>query len=108
LTGAASMLGGFFGNNKPKQEMSIFGFGAVDEFKQWFTTPDGKFDSGFYLAKDDLMLLQAELVNYRKEEQKVFLQIDVEYVDGKSPKSAATTFATATSKFHQCQSMSVF
>jgi hypothetical protein len=60
-----------------------------------FTTPDGKFDSGFYLADNDTMLLQAELVNYRKEEQKVFIQIDYEYVDGKSAKAAGTTFASA-------------
>jgi hypothetical protein len=30
-----SGLSGFFGAPKQKQEMSIFGFGAVDEFKQW-------------------------------------------------------------------------
>jgi hypothetical protein len=27
-----------------KTIMAIFGFGAVDGFKQWLTTPDGKFD----------------------------------------------------------------
>jgi hypothetical protein len=45
------------------------------------------------------MLLQAELVNYRREEQKVFLQIDYEYVDGKTPKAAGTTFASAARQF---------
>jgi hypothetical protein len=44
------------------------------------------------------MLLQAEVVNYRKEEKKVFLQIDYEYVDGKAPKAAGTTFASAARK----------
>jgi hypothetical protein len=48
-----------------KMRASIFGFGAVDEFRQMWTTPDGKFDSGFYLAKDDKLFMQAEIVNYR-------------------------------------------
>jgi hypothetical protein len=35
MSTASSMMGGLFGPPKQKQELSIFGFGAVDEFKQW-------------------------------------------------------------------------
>jgi hypothetical protein len=77
-------------------QQAIFGFGAVDEFTQWFTTPDGKFNSGFYLGNNDKMLMQAEIVNYRKEPQKVFLQFDVEYLPGKVGGEAVTAFTTTT------------
>jgi len=86
---------GFFG---AKTRAAIFGFGAVDEFRQMWTTPDGKFDSGFYLAKDDKLLLQAELVNYRKEAQQLWLQADVEWVPGKVGRSAYTTIGSATGR----------
>jgi hypothetical protein len=80
------------------KEVSVFGFGAVDEFKQMWTTPDGKFDSGYYLGLNDKMLFQAELINYNKEPKQVYLQIDAEYVLGAVGKPAATTFITTTGK----------
>ncbi|KAF1991969.1 hypothetical protein K402DRAFT_459181 [Aulographum hederae CBS 113979] len=77
-------------------DSSIFGFGAADKFTQYFTTSDGNFDSGFYFAPEDQLLLQAELVNYRAEYQEVYLQMDLEYVEGKAGKSATTSFSTVT------------
>jgi hypothetical protein len=70
--------------------------GSVDEFKQLYTTPDGKFDSGFYLAKNDRILLAAEIVNYRKDPQPLYVQIDIEYVPGKPKKEAVTSLSSVT------------
>jgi hypothetical protein len=77
--------------------LEIFGFGAVDEFKQLFTTANGKFDSGFYFGRNDKLFFQAEVVNYLKEPQKVYLQMDVEYVAGKVGRDATTSFVSTTS-----------
>jgi hypothetical protein len=88
-----SNLNWMTGSKKP----DIFAFGAVDEFRQLFTTEDGKMDSGFYRGPKDVMFAQAELINYRPEAQKVWLQFDIEFVPGKAAKNAATMFASATS-----------
>lgn len=46
-------------------------------------TPDGKFNSGYYLSDDSKFMLQAELINYLPTEQTVYLQVDMEYVNGR-------------------------
>jgi hypothetical protein len=70
--------------------------GSVDEFKQLYTTPDGKFDSGFYLGSNDRILLAAEVVNYRREPQPLYIQIDIEYEDGKPKQQAVTSISSVT------------
>jgi hypothetical protein len=77
--------------------LEIFGFGAVDEFKQLFTTANGKFDSGFYFGQKDKLFFQAEVVNYRKQPQNVYIQMDVEYVPGRVGREASTAFVSTTS-----------
>lgn len=76
----------------------VYGFGAVDEFRQYFTTPDGKFDSGLHRGADDWLLYQAEIVNYKPEPQEVYLQFDVEHVPGQVGQPASTQFTSATCK----------
>jgi hypothetical protein len=77
---------------------SVFGFGSVDEFKQLFTTPDGKFDSGFYLHPNDKMLMAAELVSYRHEPQPIYIQVDFEWIPGKVGKEAVTGLSSVTGR----------
>lgn len=72
----------------------IFIGGAVDDFTQLYTTPDGKFQSGYYVGKNDFAM-QAEMINYRKEEQKVYMQIDLEYVPGKQGGEAQQSVLSA-------------
>lgn len=96
VEGAVTSLTDMLGVVTNSFQQAVFGFGAVDEFTQWFTTPDGKFNSGFYLGKKDKMLMQAEIVNYRSEPQKVFLQFDVEYLPGKVGSEAVTAFTSTT------------
>lgn len=48
----------------------------------YFTSTDGKYESGFFVAKEDTFGFQADLVNYNKEEKKVYVTVEIEYVDG--------------------------
>jgi hypothetical protein len=95
-TKALSSLNWIFGS----RNQDVFAFGAVDEFRQYFTTPDGILDSGFYRGPDDYIFTQAELINIRPEPVQVYLQFDVEYVPGKSKRLAVTSFSSATGMFH--------
>src|ERR1700761_7368516 len=38
-----------------------------------FTSDDGKYDSGFHLGKNDYIVVQSDLVNYKNETQNVYL-----------------------------------
>jgi hypothetical protein len=42
------------------------------------------------------MFFQGEIVNYRPESSKVYLQMDVEYLDGQVGSEAQLEFATVT------------
>lgn len=86
--------------NPQDTQIAVFSFGAVDEFKQFWTTKDGKFDSGYYLGANDKILLQAEMTNLSKGPKEVYLQFDVEYLPGKVGSPATTTFISTTSKFY--------
>lgn len=61
-----------------------------DEAANWYTTPDGAFDSGYYIGKAPVFTMQAELVNYLKEPQKIFVTMEYEYLPGKVAKNDAS------------------
>jgi hypothetical protein len=77
--------------------LSAFVGAGVDDFTQHYTTPDGKFPSGYYV-KDDTFLMQVELVNYNDKPQKVFINMELDYVPGKVGGDATQAFLSATSK----------
>ncbi|KAF2675179.1 hypothetical protein BT63DRAFT_462626 [Microthyrium microscopicum] len=68
---------------------------GVDDFTQYYTTKDAKFNSGFYV-KDDTFLMQVELVNYKEVKQQVYLQMDMEYMPGKVGNDASQAVLSAT------------
>jgi hypothetical protein len=74
---------------------STFLGGAVDEFTTWYTPRDGKTASGYYL-KNDTIAVQAEVINYRYVDQKVYLTMDVEYLPGKYGRDSMSTLLTVT------------
>ncbi|KAE9982516.1 hypothetical protein EG328_010798 [Venturia inaequalis] len=74
--------------------------GAVDGFTQYFTTEDGAYDSGFHLDQDTLVM-QAEMVNYNKEPQEIYVQMDVEYMPDKVGNDAMQFTLAAT----ECSSL---
>jgi hypothetical protein len=47
------------------------------------TTRDGSINYGYHLAADQSININMDLVNYKKEAQKIFLVYDLETVDGK-------------------------
>jgi hypothetical protein len=65
-----------------KRKTQLFGLGEDSEDGHFcFTSRDGKYESGFFMAKEDTFGVQADLVNYNKEEKKVFVTVEIEYVD---------------------------
>jgi hypothetical protein len=66
-----------------------------DEADNFFTTPDGKFDSGYFIGDKPQVTMQAELVNYKNVEQKVFITAEYEYLPG----IKADTFDASVSLF---------
>lgn len=61
-----------------------------------FTSQDGSYNSGYFLGKDIGLLMQVDLVNYNKESKKVFINFEVEYVDGHVGSDAAATLMSVT------------
>lgn len=50
-----------------------------------YTSPDGKFNSGFYVSKSDLILSAGEVINNNDEPKKIYVIADIEYLPGKQP-----------------------
>jgi hypothetical protein len=55
--------------NQPVPSSYFLGSG-VDQSEYFFTTPDGKYESGYYVGPNDSFMMQSEVVNYSKKTQK--------------------------------------
>jgi hypothetical protein len=64
---------------------SLLTGGAEDKGDTYFTSGDGKFNSGFFVGKNDRIIGFAEVINYRNVTQKVYTQLELEYVEGRIP-----------------------
>lgn len=64
-----------------------------------FTPENGGFNSGFHLGKNDLIIVQSDLVNYKNESQNVYLTFDYEYEPGLQGDAAITTLLSVTGEF---------
>lgn len=62
--------------------MSSFAGGAVDEFSDYYTSVDGKLQSGYHIPKDGKISMSGEIINYKKTEQKVYVRMTMEYIPG--------------------------
>jgi hypothetical protein len=81
----------------------ILALAAVDEYTNYFTAKDGKTNSGFTLNPDDVVFSMTEVVNYANHEQKIYVQLDIDYVDGQPEKEASYTSMSFTgSKLLAC------
>jgi hypothetical protein len=89
-TNSTSLLAG-----KQSGGVNVFIGGAVDNFTQMYTTPNGLFNSGYYIKENNFMM-QAEMINYRKEEQIVYVETDIEYVLGKQGSDSEQGVLSAT------------
>jgi hypothetical protein len=72
--------------SKPRNGMklrgSYFGGSASDGAPSLFSTPDGMFNSGYFLGKQSKVIMSAELVNYAKEPKTVFAVTEIDYLPG--------------------------
>jgi hypothetical protein len=62
---------------------SYFLGSGVDNSEYYFTTPDGSYNSGYYIGVADQFVMQAEIVNYNPKPQKWYIAADIEYTPGK-------------------------
>ncbi|KAF2664073.1 hypothetical protein BT63DRAFT_460373 [Microthyrium microscopicum] len=72
---------------KPKYNIKIpgsyFGGSAADGTQPaLFTSPDGTFNSGYFLGKNSKVMLSAELVNYSKKPKVIYHVTEVDYLPG--------------------------
>lgn len=105
---AKSFSGGpkFILCNPPESWLSMIpavGFivSGNDEAANYHTTPNGKFNSGYIIKSSNsagMMGVQAELVNYRLEKQKVYLVMEYEWLKGQpgTPAESSVSLMSVT------------
>ncbi|KAF2435217.1 hypothetical protein EJ08DRAFT_656841 [Tothia fuscella] len=58
--------------------------GASEEIGQSaYSTPDGKFNSGYYIGKNDKIIMSGEVVNYTNDTKVIYSVSDIEYIPGR-------------------------
>ncbi|KAF2663448.1 hypothetical protein BT63DRAFT_119198 [Microthyrium microscopicum] len=60
----------------------LTGVGGNETSSGLYTTPDGAFPAGYYLGKDDKIMLSAELVNHANTTKDVYAVTEIDYVPG--------------------------
>jgi hypothetical protein len=60
------------------------------------TTRNGSLNYGYHLSADQSLNINVDLVNYKKEAQKIFLTYDLEIVDGKVGTNSQGTLLSVT------------
>jgi hypothetical protein len=62
---------------------SLFTGGVEDKGDSWYTSPDGRFNSGFYVSPKDKMFSTGQVVNYSNKTQEVYAKLEVEFIPGR-------------------------
>jgi hypothetical protein len=75
----------------------VFASQAVENFTLWFTTPDGKLNSGYH-SDGVPVIMGAEIVNYSPIPRKVYIVVDMEYLEGKQGQRAVNMPLAVTGK----------
>jgi hypothetical protein len=63
--------------------MSMWAGSSEDKGGAFFTLKDGSLNSGYYIGKNDKVIMSGDIVNYTNETKTVYSLIDIEYVEGK-------------------------
>jgi hypothetical protein len=69
----------------PSIPVNVFLGGSADIQSYRYTSNDGKFNSGMYLAKDTPIMQMIDIVNYNNESRTVYTVSELEYLPGKQP-----------------------
>jgi hypothetical protein len=64
-----------------------------------FTSPDGKRNSGFHF-KNPRLTVQYDVVNYENTAKKIYIDLDLEYLDGIVGENAGSTLKSVGGKRH--------
>jgi hypothetical protein len=59
-----------------------------------FTTPDGKFNSGYHITSKPTVMVTYDFVNYKNTAHQLYLELEYEYVDGIVGRDAGHTLKT--------------
>lgn len=81
---------------------AYIGGSASDGAPSLFTTPDGTFNSGYFLRDRSKTIMSAELVNYGKEAKDVYMVAETDYLSGDTPDMMDTAVGIMT--INQCDS----
>lgn len=77
----------------------VFATQAVENFTLWYTTPDGKLDAGYHSDGSPVMM-GAEIVNYNSVSKKVYIALDMEYVEGQQGQRSIVMPLSVTGKYY--------
>jgi hypothetical protein len=61
-----------------------------------FTSPDGKFNSGYHIVSQPSITVSYDLVNYESTARQIHLELEYEYVDGIVGRDAGHTLKSVT------------
>jgi hypothetical protein len=88
----------------PKMPSTMMG--ASEEIgSSAYSTPDGKFNSGYYISKTDKIVMSGEIVNYTNDTKVIYAISDMEYVPGR-PKDSLDVVVQVMS-VNQCDTNNI-
>jgi hypothetical protein len=88
----------------PKMPSTMMG--ASEEIgSSAYSTPDGKFNSGYYVGKSDKIVMSGEVVNYTNDTKVIYAVSDIEYIPGR-PKESLDVVVQVLS-VNQCDSNNI-
>jgi hypothetical protein len=73
------------GSNILPYPLSLFMAGSEDVGGGVFTTSDGSFNSGYYIGKEDMLIMTGDVVNLSNFTKHVYASAEIEYIEGRVP-----------------------
>jgi hypothetical protein len=73
--------------------------GAYDEY---YTSKDGKYNSGYHMGGKDQFVVQTDLVNYNEKNVDTYVTFEIEYLEGKVGKDAVNSVVSVTGMLLIC------
>jgi len=92
--GGGAAGGGLVNSNSQSNPNS--NFTSSSDFGIPFTSIDGTYKSGFFIGAADKMLNQVDLVNYNAETKNIYVNYEIEYLDGHVGSDAAAVLMSVT------------
>ncbi|KAE9980993.1 hypothetical protein EG328_011894 [Venturia inaequalis] len=63
---------------------SLFIGGSEDKYGGYYTTPTGDLNSGYYISKEDKLIMNGDVINYTPADKIVYTLNEIEYMPGKA------------------------